>query len=212
MAVVVVVVVVVVDVVGFEVVVVVIVVVALFEVVGDLVLDFTVTLLSELEPLRITDVESEACIEYVLEEDAVGFDMDIIDGRLLFEYTEFKSSSLIPTITTFTLSLLIGGLRLSVGELTSFNKKGSFVSKFSRTFSTIECIIEFMLPCSTCANTSFVEFLPLSLSPMFALVALKLLKIVDVEFTLTVGLSLSMSISILLRISCGSALFGIRSA
>ena len=79
----------------------------LFEVDVDLVVDFVVIFDNEFDPPSITEVESEAWMLYVLEEDSVGFELaiefKIIEGRLWFEYTEFKSSSLIPTITTFTL-------------------------------------------------------------------------------------------------------------
>ena len=100
--------------------------------------------------------------------------------------------------------------------MTSFSNDGSFVSKCSKTFSTIECVMESILPLSTWANTNFEELFVSLLreSLMLELVVLKLLLLVDDEdeLTLTVGLSLSMSMSILLRINWGSALFGIRSA
>ena len=135
------------------------------------------------------------------EDGSVGF--NIIDGLFSSpEYTEFRSSSLIPTITKFTLLLLIGSLRLSGEEFTSFNRKGSFVSKFSSTFSTIECIIESMFPLSTWANTSLLLFLPLLRELlMLALAKPRLLTFSDDDVILTVGLSLSMSMSILSRIT-----------
>jgi len=67
------------------------------------------------------------------EDGSVGF--NIIDGLFSSpEYTEFKSSSLIPTITKFTLLLLIGSLRLSGEEFTSFNRKGSLYQNFPAHF------------------------------------------------------------------------------
>ena len=95
MVVVVVVVVVVFFVVFFVVVVVdvVVVVVVVVEVLFVVVVDFVTTFAIEFIPPRITGVESEF----------KSGDVFMLYLLLLFEYTEFKSSSLIPTITTFTL-------------------------------------------------------------------------------------------------------------